>query len=130
MVRKILAVVAGVVVGAAVVWLVQLVGHRVVPMPAGMDPMDMENVRAHMTEIPAAAFVFVLVGYVLGALAGGYTAARLGRARGLALVAGTILMLFGILNVVLIPHPLWVTVATFLVFLPSAWLGGKLARSS
>ena len=65
---------------------------------------------------------FVLVGYVLGALAGGYTAARMGRARGLALVAGTILMLFGILNVVLIPHPLWVTVATFLVYVVLTYL--------
>jgi hypothetical protein len=39
-------------------------------------------------------------------------------------------MVFGILNVVLIPHPLWFTVATFIVFLPAAWLGGRLAGSA
>jgi hypothetical protein len=130
MVRKILAVVAGVVVGAVVVWVVQLLGHRVVPLPAGMDPTNMESVRAHMAEIPAAAFGFVLLGYVLGALVGGYTAARIGRAPRLALAVGAILMVFGILNVVLIPHPLWFTVATFIVFLPAAWLGGRLAGSA
>lgn len=130
MVRKILAVVVGVVVGAAVVWAVQLVGHRLVPLPPGMDPTDMESVRAHMAEIPAAAFGFVLLGYVLGALVGGYTAARIGRAKGPALVVGAILLVFGLMNVVLIPHPLWFTVATVVVFLPAAWLGGKLARTA
>jgi hypothetical protein len=83
-----------------------------------------------MAEIPQAAFRFVLLGYVLGSLVGGYTAAKIGRAARLALVVGAILMVFGILNVVLIPHPLWVTVATFLVFLPAAWVGGRLAGSS
>jgi hypothetical protein len=95
-----------------------------------MDPTNMDSVRAHMAEIPAAAFGFVLLGYVLGALVGGYTAARIGRAAMLALVVGAILMAFGILNVVLIPHPRWFTVATFVVFLPAAWLGGKLARTT
>lgn len=33
------------------------------------------------------------------------------------------------MNLVAIPHPLWFSIMTVLVFIPSAWLGGRMVAA-
>jgi hypothetical protein len=126
--RKILAVVAGVILAGIVVYLVEAVGHRVYPPPENLDTKNLEAMKAYVATLPAGAFLFVLVAYILGSFSGGWLAAKIARASQipLALTVGGVQLLFGILNLVAIPHPTWFAIASILAFLPAAYLGGKL----
>jgi hypothetical protein len=132
-VRRLLVVLAGVVLGGIVVALVEGVGHAVFPPPAGVDLTDPEQLAAIMDTIPVGAKLFVVLAWLLGSLSGGWAAVRaagrleVGPALRLALVVGTVLLLFGAYTLVTIPHPLWMAGLGILLPLPSAWLGARLA---
>jgi hypothetical protein len=126
--RRILAIVVGVIVGGIVVFAVESISHLIYPPPTGVDMNDKEAMKAYVAMLPIGALLFVLLAYVLGSLAGGWAAAKFARDSNLRLsmTVGAVLLLFGIMNLVMIPHPLWFAVLSILVFLPAAYLGGKL----
>ena len=127
--RTILAVV-GVVVAWLVIVLSQLAGAAAYPPPPGLDVTDPQQLAAFIQAAPAMAMAFVLAGYALAALLGGWVAARISRAhpRIAALLVGAMVLAGVIANMSMIPHPLWMTVASVLLPLPAAWLGARLSR--
>lgn len=133
MLRSLGVVVAGLVIGFVLVMAFELAGMRLFPLPAGVDPMgDPESLARAMQagQVPLGAMVFVVLAYAAGSFGGGWVAARLAAARKLrhALVVGGVLMLAGVSNLVTIPHPTWMVIATLVVFLPLAYAGGRLAQ--
>jgi hypothetical protein len=126
--RSILAVLAGVFLGVVVISTVQAIGHAVYPPPPDLDPTNVEAFKAAVANMPAGALIFVLLAWALGAFAGGGLSAWLARRSHMlhALIAGAVLLVNGIISLVMIPHPLWVTVAGVLVFLPAAYVGSRL----
>ena len=76
--------------------------------------------------------LLVLIGWVLGAFLGGWVAARIARhRRAAALVIGALVVLGVVANNMMIPHPLWMTIAGVLLPIPAAWLAARgLARKS
>jgi hypothetical protein len=72
----------------------------------------------------------VIAGWILGGVAGGWTAARLSarRTAGHGLVVGALLTLAGVANNLMIPPPLWFWIASLVVLMPAAYLGARLAR--
>lgn len=126
--RNILAIVAGILAGGLVIFIVQGIGHQVYPVAGDVDYNDKEAMRALMASLPAGALLFVIAAYAMGSFVAGAVAAYFGRAARVrhAVVAGCFLLLAGIMNLVAIPHPKWFSVITVLVFIPSAWLGGRL----
>jgi len=97
------------------------------PMPAGLDMRNPESVAAFVATLPASALLLVLSGWVLGGLVGGYVAASISRKPRPALTVGIVIVLGVIVNAVMIPHPMWMTIAGVLLPVPAAWLGAKLA---
>ncbi len=130
MLRRILAVVAGLVVAMAVVFAVEALGGIAFPPPPGMDPADPDSVRHNMASVTIGALVFVLVAWTLGALAGSYVVGRLIGPGGWrwGLVAGAFVMLGGIANMTRIPHPLWFVLTSPAVVIGAAVLGAWLSR--
>lgn len=110
--RKIVALVAGVLVLGLVVMTLQQVSSAIHPLPEGLDPFDPGDAEAfgeHLAAMPpgawAVAFLSELVGAFFGGLAAGWIArdrARLfsGIIVGLAFVASTA-------NWLAFDHPLW-----------------------
>ena len=127
--RSVLAVILGIVAAGLLIWVVEGVGHRVYPPPEGVDFHDPQAVAAIMEEIPLGALLFVLLAWGVGTLAGGWLAALVaGRSATLyALIVGAVMLAGGIMNRVMIPHPVWFWILGVLVFLPAAWLGARLA---
>ena len=123
--------IAGVVVGVVVAWLTIMLAEfasaPLHPMPAGLDMRDPESVAAFVATLPASALLLVLSGWVLGGLVGGYVAASISRNPRAALTVGIVIVLGVIANAVMIPHPMWMTIAGVLLPVPAAWLGAKLA---
>ena len=68
--KNIGAGIAGVLVAVLSVWLVQKIGHAVYPPPVGMDPKDMEAMKAYVAELPIGALLFVIASYFIGTTAG------------------------------------------------------------
>lgn len=126
--RKILAVVAGVILAGIVVYAVEAIGHQVYPPPAGLDMKNMEAMKNYVATLPMGALLFVLLAYVLGSFAGGWLAAKIARSSQIhvPLTVGGVQLFFGLINLLMIPHPLWFAIAAVIVFLPAAFLGGKL----
>jgi hypothetical protein len=130
MIRSVLAIFAGVIATVIVVVVVQTMGHAFYPPPPVIHHADSEALKDIIAQLPVGAIAFVLVAWGLGSLAGGLTAATIaGRAQTThALTVGCIQMAFGIHMLLMIPHPLWFVIASFVIVMSSAWLGARLAQ--
>ena len=127
--RSVLAVIAGLIVASVVMMAVEFInGHHLYPElgNAAMGLTDPEQIRAVMAKAPAGAFVVVLIGWILGSFSGGFVAAKVDKTMRVAIVTGLLLTVLGILNNLMLPPPAWFW-ASVIVFLPSAWLGGRTA---
>jgi hypothetical protein len=127
--RGILAVILGLVTLFVLVGAGEFVGHTIFPPPPGLDPNDLDSIKANIDKIPAGVFVSVLVAWLLAAFAGGWVAARLAPGGKLAfgLAIGTLGLLAAVANMWMIPHPIWVWIIGVAEFLPAAYLGAMLA---
>jgi len=129
--RSIGAVLGGFLVATFVMMCIEYAnGHLIYPDlgKAAQGVTDREAMRALMSSAPVGAFLVVLLGWALGAIAGGWTAASLAaRARlAHALVLGALLTLLGVLNNLMLTPPSWFWLAVA-VFLPCCWLGAGMA---
>ncbi|WP_291845234.1 hypothetical protein [Maricaulis sp.] len=132
MIRIILAVLAGVIVGGVVTGLLEVLGHLALPLPDGLLPDDLsdrEALNAALAGIPAANRLAVIAAWGGGALMAGWVTTFLARSHHLALamLAGGGLLFAGLSNLIFIPSPLWMWVLGLAVFLPMVWLGHRLA---
>ncbi|MCB9665711.1 MAG: hypothetical protein H6732_16500 [Alphaproteobacteria bacterium] len=129
--RGVAAAIAGIVLSGLVMMVMETFGHAIFPLPADLDPTDPDQLRAAMTagRIPTGALVSVLVGWAvssfLGGLAAGYVAERGWIA---PLLVGAFLMLGGVAQFLMIPHPTWMIVGGTLCFIPLALAGGAVGQ--
>lgn len=108
MLRNILAVVAGLVAGVVVVSAIELAGWRVFPLPQGVDPMDPEQLKAAIPFLPVGSFIFVIAAHGIGSFAGSAVAISAGRRRArFGWIIGAVFLAMTILNLLMIPSPLW-----------------------
>ncbi|MGB0983508.1 MAG: hypothetical protein ACPG19_05675 [Saprospiraceae bacterium] len=130
-VRNVLAVLAGVAVGTIVnMGIIQLSGS-IIPPPEGIDPSDMESIKANAHLLEAKHFIFPFLAHAMGTLIGAYTAVRFAanNHKNLALGIGGWFLLGGIAAVFLIGGPLWFTVLDLgLAYIPMGLLGWMLAK--
>lgn len=113
MLRKIAAVLLGLVASMATVMLIEWISHQVYPMPPGMDFNDPEKVRMYVSSLPMGGFLAVLLGWMLGTLVGGITACRIAREKPavFASIIGAVMLAATVANLVMIPHPTWFSIA-------------------
>ncbi len=128
MLRNVLAVLGGFVVGCALnMALIQLNMHVFFPMPAGMDMNDPEQFNAYLATLPTLAFVVVLIAHLGQSFVGGWVAARLGTSRPmlLAMIVGVLSLAGGIAAMMMFKGPDWMVVELPL-YLVVAWFAGRL----
>jgi hypothetical protein len=111
-VRSVLAVVTGLFLAGTIMVGIESINSSLFPLPAGVDPKDPEQLRAALATMPGQAFIGVLVGWILAALAGGWLAARLApkSPRGHALAVTAVLLIGAVVNMLKLPHPAWMWV--------------------
>jgi hypothetical protein len=133
LIRSVLAVIAGFVAASAVMMVVETVNGKILYPELGKRAegvTDREEIRAILASAPVGALVVVVIGWVLGSIAGGFLAALISRKRPAlhALVLGGLLTLAGIANNLMLPPPIWFWIATIVIFLPATSLGARLVR--
>ncbi len=133
MIRNILAVIAGLVVGSIVNMGLIALGHVIIAPPAGTDLSTLEGVKAAMPLFGPEQFIFPFLAHAGGALVGGFVAALISINHKLAvgMVIGVITLIGGIAAVIMFPAPVWYDVIDLLfAYIPMAWLGARLGGAS
>ena len=132
-IRNILAVILGIVVGSMVnLGLVEL-GPLVIPLPEGADNSSMESLQESMKLFTPANFLFPFLAHALGTLAGAFVAAKMAVSHHMryALGIGVFFLLGGIAAVYMLGGPMWFKVADLLLaYIPMGYVGGALASST
>ncbi|WP_449397689.1 hypothetical protein [Chryseobacterium wanjuense] len=118
MLRRILAVIAGIIVGSIGIWLIERVGHSLYPFPEGLKPTDIEGFKTYVENLPFMGKFIVILGYALGALLSGFVATKVANNNKptAAIICGIIFMFFTIYNMVVLPTPIWFWVLGIVVW--------------
>lgn len=128
--KYILAVVAGILIGSVLNMAIITVGPMVIPPPDGVDMSDMDKFAENLKLLKPANFLAPWLAHALGTLVGAFVAARIAASHEMkfALAIGTFFLLGGIAMVVMFGGPLWFSVVDLIgAYLPMAYLGGGLA---
>ena len=131
--RILLAVVLGLVIGSIVNMALITVSGKVIPPPPGAVVTTMEGLKAALPHFEARHFLFPFLAHALGTLIGAFIAAMLAPAKSVvpAYVVGCLFLAGGIANVVMLPAPLWFSALDLLLaYLPAAWVAQSLAARS
>ena len=126
MLRTILGIVAGVVLAFVVLMGLEMAGHAAMPPPAGLDPADPEDLKQMVASASTAAKAWVVFAWFAAAVAGGWVARRLSRASWAGWVIAGLIVVGGIANIMMIPHPLWMQIAAVVAPLLGGWLVTRL----
>ncbi|REC56922.1 hypothetical protein DRF62_01845 [Chryseobacterium piscium] len=119
MVRKILAVFAGVIVASICIWAIETLNHMMYPYPDGMKPNDMEGFKNYVETLPFLGKFMVIVGYAVGALVSGFIATKISKdgKPTAAIICGIVFLIFTIYNMTVLPTPIWFWILGILVWI-------------
>lgn len=126
--RAMLAIGAGIVAGAIVIGLVEMLSAHT--PPPEIDLNNPTQVGEWMKTLPTSAFAIILLAYFLGSAVGGWVTNRICAPTKYrpAIVVGFGLFVAGLMNLLAVPHPLWFSIASSLTYFIGAWIGGRAAN--
>lgn len=122
MLRAIFAFLAGAVAMSLTVAGVQMIGHHLWPLPPGIDPNSHEQMATIVEAMPIAAKAWVVLAYAIATAVAVLVATTIARARwkGLGIALGSLMIVLCVINILMLPHPVWMIAATLLIPLPIA----------
>ena len=131
-VRNILAVVVGALVGGVLNLQIIKNGGIIIPPPEGLIPGDMESLKEMMPSFGPEQFVVPFAAHALGTLVGAWLASMIAATHKMkfAMAIGVWFLIGGIAMSFMLPAPLWFSaVDILLAYIPMGFLGWKLAGS-
>ncbi len=129
-VRNIVAVLAGIVIGSLVNMALITVSGKIIPPPSGADVTTLEGLKSSIHLFEPKHFLFPFLAHALGTLVGAAVATVIAASHKfkLALLIGLLFLAGGIANVLMLPAPMWFNVVDLVgAYLPMAWIGWKIA---
>jgi len=129
--KNILAVVAGVIVGSMVNMGIVMISGSIIPPPEGGDITTMEGLKSTIHLFEPKHFIFPFLAHALGTLVGAYIAAKIAATRKMlmSLLIGLFFLIGGTVNIAMLGGPMWFTALDIIVaYLPMAYLGYLLAK--
>lgn len=127
--KNILAVIVGIFIGSAVNMGLIMLSPQIIPPPAGVDPTDMESLKANVQLFEAKHFIMPFLAHALGTLVGALVATLIAATHKMkmGLIIGLFFLIGGIVNIAMLGGPMWFTVLDLVAaYLPTAWFGGRL----
>jgi len=125
-IRNILAVIAGLVIGSVVNMGIIMLSGSIIPPPEGGDVTSHEGLAASMHLFGPQHYIMPFLAHALGTLAGAMVAALIAASHRLtfALFIGGFFLIGGSYMAYLLPAPLWFEVLDLTVaYLPMGYLG-------
>jgi hypothetical protein len=131
LVRNLLAILCGVVAGAAINMAIISLSPLLIPPPAGVDVTNTESLSLGIDLFEPKHFIMPFLAHALGTLAGALVAYLIASnyKTQFAYLIAVFFLCGGIAASLLIPGPLWfISVDLLLAYLPMAWLAIVLAK--
>lgn len=128
--RNILAVILGLILGGIVNMAIVVLAPSVFPLPEGYDPNDMNSVTKHIHKFTFGNFFMTFLAHAVGTFVGAFIAVKAAATHKsrLAYGVGVLFLLGGIAAAFMIPAPTWfIATDLILAYLPMAWLAAKSA---
>lgn len=129
LVRNVLAVLGGLVIGGSVNMALITISPSLIPPPAGVDVTNAESLAQAMHLFEPRHFIMPFLAHALGTLAGAFAAFLIAasyRAQ-IAYLIGAAFLCGGVAASFMIPAPTWFIALDLLAaYLPMAWLGVQL----
>lgn len=129
-VRNILAVIVGALVGGALNMVIIMISGSIIPPPEGVDVTTAEGLAAGMSLMEPKHFLMPFLAHALGTLLGSFLAAKISTKHHMryAFGIGGWNLFGGIMAATMIPAPMWfILVDLILAYIPMAYIAGKLA---
>lgn len=125
MLRNILAVIAGIVIGGLVNSVLVMLGPSVFPTPAGVDVNNIDSLRASMHLFEPKHFVMPFLAHALGTFVGAFIAYKFSVTHRpvWAYGIGVLFLCGGIAAALMLPAPMWFEALDLTAaYMPMAWL--------
>lgn len=124
MFRSVMAILGGIVLGGLIVGCVEWMGHQLYPALSELDLEDPKALALAMVEMPIGAFLMVQLAWFLGAAGSAWLASSVAQAEPVlcGVLAALVMLAFAVMNLIMLPSPLWFILLTPVVYL----LGGAL----
>jgi hypothetical protein len=126
--KNVLAVICGVIAGVAIVFTGDSITHAAYPPPASLNANDNAQINAYVSSAPFHIMLAMIIFWLLSSFIGGLTAALINRQqhKKVSTITGSILLAAAIINMMIIPHPLWMWAISALLYIPVARTGGNI----
>lgn len=128
--RNVLAVIAGAVLGSIVNMGFITISGSIIPPPEGANVTTMEGLKASLHLFEPKHFIFPFLAHAVGTFVGALVAALIATNYKMqfAFGIGFLFLAGGVANVFLLPGPLWFNALDITAaYLPMAFFAGKLA---
>lgn len=128
-VRNILAVIIGIVLGSVVNMSLINISSFVIPPPNGVDVTTFEGLSASMHLFEPKHFLMPFLAHALGTFVGALAAALIAATHKLkfALSIGLLFLIGGAMNIFMLPSPLWFSALDLIfAYIPMALIAAKL----
>ncbi len=128
MLRKLLSVLVGVVLGMMTTKAVHSFSARIHPAPSSSDLLSEESFRAYMEGLPAEVYYLIIISHVLGACVAAFATSRLNKSNSfyLGLISVFVMIVFSIITFLQIPFPPILILADILSMLVLGLLAARL----
>jgi hypothetical protein len=122
-----MAICLSLVIAIVLIMLVQFINLQLFPLPDWVDTNNPDHLAGLMASLPIAALLMVELSYILGSFGAGLVLGKLIRGKRLTivLIAGGLLTIAGIINLLSVPHPWWLAGLSTLTYIPMVYLGNK-----
>jgi hypothetical protein len=128
-VRNVLAVIVGLIVGNVVNMGIIMMSGSIIPPPEGADVTTMEGLTASLHLFQPKHFIMPFLAHALGTLFGALLTGVIASTRKtrFAMAIGIVFLVGGIINVIMLPAPMWFCATDLLLaYIPMAYLAAKI----
>lgn len=126
MFKNILSILLAFAVAFITMMTFEFVNSLFFPFPPGMNINDLTQVREFTQALPWNAYILVLLGWLTGSFLGGYSMRIYNPGKIiLAIIVALLLSILGIINFVMLTHPLWVMIVGVVFLFGGVCIGYK-----
>lgn len=131
-IQNIIGLILGLIIGSMVNMSIISVSDNLIPLPAGIDPEDVNSLRNNIHLFQPKNYVMPFLAHALGTLSGAYIAAKIATVKKnlFAYTVGVFFLIGGIFAANMIGTPLIPSAVDIIfAYIPMAWIALKLVRN-
>lgn len=129
MMKNVIASIVGIFCAMLVISTVEWLSHLMFPVPAEFNLNAIDSLKQYVATRSIGELLLVPAGWALGSFVGGLVTSLYHPARKIrnTMIVSCVLMMLGIVNMAMIPHPIWFWVVGILSFIPFGLIGSRTA---